>query len=243
VAPIDYPAMQPHFVAAVPSFERVLCDVATYAADLARFAGPPPKPRWDQDWFPRLDAAVLYTLIRSGRPANVIELGSGHSTRFAAAAIADGGLDCSLVCIDPSPRATLQQLPIRWHRRLLSTEDADLVAALRSDDVLFVDSSHIAMPGTDVDIILNCLLPRLSAGVLVHFHDILLPDRYPETWAWRGYNEQEAVGPCVWSGAFDLMFASHFVVAHRPDLLADHPVAQLPLVPGAIESSLWLRRR
>ena len=30
---------------------------------------PPPEPRWNQDWFPRLDAAAAYVLVRETRPA------------------------------------------------------------------------------------------------------------------------------------------------------------------------------
>ena len=31
-------------------------------------ARPPPEPRWNQDWFPRLDAAAAYVLVRDARP-------------------------------------------------------------------------------------------------------------------------------------------------------------------------------
>ena len=53
---------------------------------------PPPEPRWDQDWFPRLDAAALYVFVREARPRGIVEIGSGHSTRFMARAVRDGGL-------------------------------------------------------------------------------------------------------------------------------------------------------
>ena len=43
----------------------------------------------------------------SGRPRRILEVGSGHSTRFLAQAVADGGLDCAITCIDPQPRADL----------------------------------------------------------------------------------------------------------------------------------------
>ena len=49
------------------------------------------------------------------------------------------------------------------------------------------------MPGSDVDLLLNEVLPQLRPGVLIHLHDIFLPDPYPAGWAWRGYNEQVAV--------------------------------------------------
>jgi hypothetical protein len=44
------------------------------------------------------------------------------------------------------------------------------------------------------------------------------------------------------SGSFDVLFASAFVVRNMPEALAGSCVANLPLVEGAIESSLWLRK-
>ena len=53
------------------------------------------------------------------------------------------------------------------------------------------------MPGSDVDLLLNRVLPRLPAGVLVHIHDIFLPFDYPPIWGWRAYNEQQGVLPLL----------------------------------------------
>ena len=69
------------------------------------------------------------------------------------------------------------------------------------------------MPGTDVELILTELLPRLPAGALVQIHDIFLPDAYPEDWAWRGYNEQGAVAAMLTGGGWDILFASRFAQA------------------------------
>ena len=80
----------------------------------------------------------------------------------------------------------------------------------RSGDILFIDSSHIAMPGTDVDRLFLDVLPRLAGGTLVHIHDITLPDAYPEIWDWRGYNEQMLVGALLQGGGYELVFASHY---------------------------------
>ena len=33
--------------------------------------------------------------------------------------------------------------------------------------------------------------------MLLHVHDIFLPDPYPAAWDWRGYNEQAAVAPLI----------------------------------------------
>ena len=57
------------------------------------------------------------------------------------------------------------------------------------------------MPGSDVDILLNRVLPGAPAGLLVHIHDIFLPWDYPEDWAPRFYSEQYVVAAYLFGGA------------------------------------------
>ncbi|MGH6904954.1 MAG: class I SAM-dependent methyltransferase, partial [Geminicoccaceae bacterium] len=171
VEPCAYPALEPYFAACVPAFEAVLADIEAQAGRLETLRGPAPEPRFDQAWFPTLDAAAAYAMVRRTRPARIVEVGSGHSTRFLARAIADAGLDTELTCIDPAPRAPLRDLPVRWLETVVQQAPASLFERLRTADILFIDSSHILMPGTDVDWLLNRILPGLTAGVLVHFHD------------------------------------------------------------------------
>ena len=73
-----------------------------------RSARTPAEPRWNQDWFPRLDAAAAYVLVRETRPRRIVEVGSGHSTRFLRRAIRDGGLPTAFTAIDPAPRADIE---------------------------------------------------------------------------------------------------------------------------------------
>jgi hypothetical protein len=240
-APTAYPALEPRFRRAEPRFRELIAWMTRYEADLLRLHGGGGPARFDQDWFPRLDAAAAYTLVRQTRPRRIVEIGSGHSTRFLARAIADEGCDTTLVAIDPAPRASLASLGIRHEARLLAEADPAILAELGPGDVLFVDSSHIAMPGTDVDQIVNDVLPRLPAGILVHFHDILLPDPYPDAWRWRGYNESIVVSALLQGGGFDLVFSSHWVASRHPGWLTEGVVGRLPLLPEALETSLWLR--
>jgi hypothetical protein len=242
IEPCAYPVLEAHLAACVPAFEAVLADLEAHAERLARMRGPAPAPRLDQGWFPTLDAAAAYAMICRARPARIVEVGSGHSTRFLARAIAEAGLDAELTCIDPAPRAALSDLPVRWLECALQQAPEALFAELRAGDVLFVDSSHILMPGTDVDWLLNRILPALPAGVLVHFHDVFLPDPYPEAWAWRGYNEQQALAPLLPGQAYACLFASHYVRTRLPHRLARGPLALLP-PPAAPEGSLWLEKR
>ena len=214
--------------------------IESYAAELEAIGSqPPPAPRWNQDWFPRLDAAAAYAAVRSLKPKRIVEVGSGHSTRFLARAVADGGLDTRITAIDPQPRASIEKLAVEW----LCTPVQRVAAfpALGEGDILFIDSSHQLKPGSDVDFLLNAVLPMLPAGVRVHFHDIFLPDDYPEHWAWRRYNEQPAVAALIRKDVFRVDFASHATVRFAPEKIRG-VLERLPLVPGAIESSLWLTR-
>ena len=225
----------------------VFCDwldrLGAYEADFAAIgADPAPAPRWKQSWFPRLDAAIAYGLLRELKPGLVMEVGSGHSTRFLRRAVADGALDTTILAIDPAPRASLEGAGVDLLRQPLHEESPAPFGRLAEGDFLMIDSSHILMPGSDVDYLLGQVLPGHPAGVYVQFHDIFLPDDYPTAWAWRGYNEQQGVLPLVISSDWEVIFASHYVTTRAEAALAGSVVGALPLETEAVESALWLRK-
>lgn len=233
--PPRYDALEPAFDAARDDMLALLARARAHAEDFARFGGPPPSPRFEQDWFPRLDLAIAYTLVRARRPARIVEIGSGHSTRGLARAVADGGLATRITAIDPAPRADIAGLGIELIRK--PVQQALPLPTLAAGDFLMIDSSHVLMPGSDVDVLFNAVLPGLPAGVLVHVHDVFLPDAYPEAWAWRGYNEQNALAGFVAGGGWRLVWSSRYAVTRLAASL------DLPLPSGAFETSLWLERR
>jgi hypothetical protein len=118
----------------------------------------------------------------------------------------------------------------------------EVFSTLTAGDVLFIDSSHLLMPGTDVDVLFNRVLPQLPAGVFVHIHDIFLPDDYPAAWSWRGYNEQLAVAALLQGGGFAPLWSSRYVLTRMKEQVSRSVLARLPLQDGAFESSLWLRK-
>ena len=239
-----YPALAHRFQAAEPAFLDLLASMDDLTPELAAIGRePPPQPRWDQDWFPGLDAAAAYALVRRLKPARIVEVGSGHSTRFLARAIRDGKLATRLTAIDPEPRADLAGLPVTLVRKTLQDAGTGAFDDLAAGDFVTIDSSHILMPGTDVDLLLNGVLPSLPAGVAVHIHDIFLPDGYPARWDWRGYNEQQGVAPLIASESYALLFASHYVRTRMAERVAAGVVGRLPLAEGAFEASLWLRKK
>lgn len=241
-----YPAVASLLAAEASMFAGLLDRLGEFAgrfdAILAGGIGDS-RARFDQDWFPRLDAAVVYGMVRWRQPRRIVEVGSGHSTRFIAAALADGGLDCAVTAIDPAPRADLARLPITQLRDLVPRCGLAPFAKLEPGDLLSIDSSHVLMPGTDVDFLLTTVLPRLGTGALLHIHDMFLPDDYPADWAWRGYNEQSGVAALLAAGGWKPLFASHWAVTRMAAAVAQSAAGRLPLLAGAHESSLWLERR
>ena len=214
-------------------------------SDELRKIGPnqPPQPRWDQSWISPLDAAITYTMVRNLAPKNIIEIGSGHSTRFMARAAADGLLETNIIAIDPAPRANLEGLNISIELTTVQEIDINYFELLMPGDILFIDSSHILMPGTDVDFLINRILPQLPKGVFVHLHDIFLPDDYPKGWHWRGYNEQLGVASLLQGDAFNVLFSSYYVATRMTEVLEDTFLAEINNKPsGNFESSLWLKK-
>jgi len=99
------------------------------------------------------------------------------------------------------------------------------------------------MPGSDVDLLLNRVLPQAPAGTLVHIHDIFLPFDYPPIWGWRAYNEQQGVLPLLTSGAYEPLFASMWAHQRLTARLERSVVARLPRPSEALSTSLWLAKR
>jgi hypothetical protein len=195
----------------------------------------------DQDWFPALDAAVAYALVRARKPLHVVEVGSGHSTRILARALCGVG---EILAIDPAPRADIAGLPgVRVVSSTLQGAPAGLFDGLGAGDILFIDSSHILMPGSDVDLLLNRVLPGLPTGVLVHIHDIFLPFDYPPVWGWRNYNEQQGVLPLLATGAYTPLFSSVWAERRLVERLGRSVAARLPRKAEALATSLWLEKR
>ncbi len=228
----------------VENFHHMLSLMNDFSHDLQAIGSePPPAPRWEQDWFPGLDGAVAYTMVRTRQPKRLVEVGSGHSTRFLARAITDGELTVAITTIDPAPRADIATLDVTIIRQTIQEAGLSAFAELTSGDIVSMDSSHILMPGSDVDMMLNVVLPALPAGVLVHIHDIFLPGDYPASWQWRGYNEQLGIAALLHSGGYDILWSSHYVRTRMASSLTGALFDTIQPPEGGYESSLWLRKR
>lgn len=156
-------------------------------AAVAEMAGPGYGP---------VESQVLHCFIRKWRPARIIEVGSGVSTMCAlhAARInaTESGVATRQICIEPNPSPALRRAQeISLVDEEVQAVDPDLFEDLQSGDLLFIDSSHAVKTGSDVHTLLFQVLPRLEAGVFVHFHDIYLPYLYPRDTLSAYFGSQE----------------------------------------------------
>jgi hypothetical protein len=195
-----------------------------------------------------LDASVLFVLLREWAPKRIIEVGSGYSSLLMADVnrrFLHGQID--ITCVEPNPRDFLRnEIPgiARVLQRNVQELPFEIFEQLARGDVLFIDSSHVAKTGSDVNYLMFQVLPRLVSGVRIHIHDIFFPSEYPKDWVLRenrSWNEQYIVRALLmYSSAFKLIFGSSIAYHRHPELLR----AALRQSDGAILSggSLWIEK-
>jgi hypothetical protein len=133
------------------------------------------------------DADYLYSFVRTFKPRQIIEIGCGNSTRLIHAAITanrdhDATYECQHTCIEPYEVPWLDALNVKVIRERVERLPIEIFSGLSAGDLLFVDSSHIIRPCGDVLFEILQILPILSSGVFVHFHDIFTPRNYLPDW-------------------------------------------------------------
>ena len=133
------------------------------------------------------DADFLFNFIRHIKPSKIVEIGCGESTKIIAEALdlnsEETGKRGSHICIDPYDQPWLDSFKkIKILRQKVEDVDIDLFASLGSNDLMFIDSSHIIRPQGDVLHEYLEILPTLKKGVYIHVHDIFTPNDYLENW-------------------------------------------------------------
>jgi hypothetical protein len=222
-------------------FERHLPDLRA----IPRVSDDPRTARWENEYFSGLDAVALYHFIRERRPSRYLEVGSGHSTRFARRAIDDGSLATTISSVDPVPRAEIDDLCDTVHRVGLERAPLELFDDLHPGDVVLLDGSHVAYMNSDVVVAFTEVLPRLPAGVLVGIDDIFLPWDYPKAWVPRWYAEQYLLAVLLLSGdpAWRVVFPGWWVsndpaLGDRVARFEDPARAE----SGTIGKTFWMER-
>jgi predicted O-methyltransferase YrrM len=202
---------------------------------------------YQNDFFCHGDAIALYSMLRHFRPQRVIEVGSGFSSAVM--------LDTSDRFLNSATRFTfIEPYPDRLNQ-LLNAQDQqqqvieksvqdvgiELFAELQANDILFIDSSHVAKVGSDVVHLLFQILPRLSPGVIIHFHDIFFPFEYPQTWfsEGRAWNEAYFLRAFLqYNTTSQILFFNSFLGQHHKVELEQ----KMPLFLKNTGASLWLQK-
>ena len=201
------------------------------------------------NYFCHGDALMLYAILRHFRPRRVIETGSGFSSALM--------LDTDERFLDSGTRFQFIEPNAARVRSLLKPEDASRVEViergvqelpisalvdLAPNDILFIDSSHVSKVGSDVNYLMFEVLPRLQAGVLVHFHDIFWPFEYPAEWVLEGrsWNEGYLLHAFLqYNEAFDILLFNNYLGHHHPELMRE----VMPKFMVNDGGSLWLQRQ
>lgn len=230
---------QLHFLRAIfPQFQDECAKFLAIATE------DPHKFHFGNGAFDGTDALVLHCMVRHFRPSRIVEVGSGYSTRVSATAAALNGRT-ALVCIDPYPDNVVSVLPgvSQLIRKRVEDVELDLFKALDANDILFIDSTHVARIGGDVVYLFLQVLPILQPGVIVHIHDIFFPHEYPKAWIMDHHlfwNEQYLLQ------AF-LLFNAHFEVLFCNNFMGLRHLAEMkkifPNSPWWGGCSFWMRRK
>lgn len=222
----------------------------SFGPEIMELAGKPEPAGFDfaNPYYSGLDAAAYYALIRDLAPAVVLEIGSGYSTQIASKALernTEAGKPGELLCIEPYPEPRLTASGARFELVKAKVQDLALefFDKLSANDILMIDSSHVATVGSDVCFELLEILPRLKPGVWVHFHDIFFPTDYPAEWVLEqrlAFNEQYMLEAFL---AFNQTFSVQ--LANALIWRREHETARL-LFDGAdtvaLPASFWMRR-
>lgn len=237
-------ARREHYVHTLRQFLRLTDDFITIPVATAE---GPDEPYWNNDWFSGLDAVALYGFLCDRKPERLIEIGSGHSTRFIRYAIRRRSLKTWTTSIGPSPRAAIDNLCDAVIRERLEDTDLSVFDRLDGNDIVFIDSSHRCLMNSDVTVIFLDILPRLPAGTLVHFHDIFLPYDYAPEWTHYQYSEQYLLAACLLANTsrYEVVLPNWFITQDPELSRVLYPLWNEPDLAKASRGgvSFWIRIR
>lgn len=204
---------------------------------------------FENPFFSYGDAIILYSMLRHYRPQRVIEIGSGYSS----AVMLDTndlffGKDIKITFVEPHPERLYSLLQTEEGTGknkiildMVQNVPLDLFATLKANDILFIDSSHVAKIGSDVVHLLANVLPSLNNGVIIHFHDIFWPFEYPEEWIREGraWNEDYFIRAFLqFNHTFKIVFFNSYLAIHHMDVFQEY----LPLFLRNTGGSLWIQK-
>jgi predicted O-methyltransferase YrrM len=198
-------------------------------------------------WYGLSDGAVYYSMLTTLRPKHVMEVGSGFSSAIVLDVRDQQLHDLELTFIDPRPKRLLRLIKegdnttITLYKKAVQDVPIEAFDVLGKGDILFIDSSHVSKPGSDINWLFFRVLPRLKPGVVVHMHDIFFPFEYPDSWLAqrRSWNESYLLRSFLsYNNVFQIMFFNSWIWQKHPEVVGRY----LPDGTNDEPGSIWLRR-
>ena len=192
------------------------------------------------------DASLYHSIIRHFKPKRIIEVGSGMSGLVSVHAVrlnyAEDVRSRNKILQSRNKRteiSIIEPFPDQGHNsHLQATKGLDVVVKkiqdvplgyfkkLEAGDILFLDSSHVVSCGSDTTHEFLKILPTLNPGVIVHIHDIFIPNDYPETWTMKNHmfwSEQYLLHAfLLFNSEWEVIFSNSYFASYHADLIKNN---------------------
>jgi len=178
----------------------------------------------------------------------LIEVGSGYSscvTLDANEFFLKNKIDCKF--IEPYPDLLKSLIKSEDNSRIeiiekkLQDVPLELFKELKTNDILFIDSTHVSKLNSDVNYIIHEIFPVLNSGVYIHIHDIFYPFEYPKQWLLEGraWNEQYILRAFLeYNQQFEIILFNTYLESIFKDKIEN----QFPLLFKNTGGSIWLKK-
>lgn len=204
---------------------------------------------YENDWFSYSDAIFLYCFLIKYSPTRIIEVGSGFSSAVMLDTIDSNSLwNPEVTFIEPYPDRLMTLLreddkqKVKLIDKKIQDVPLDVFSALEAGDLLFIDSSHVVKCGSDLQLLMFEILPRLKPGVFVHFHDVFYPFDYPSEWLNEGkyWNENYFLRAFLsYNSEWQIVFFNSYIHCIFGNLIKE----RMPLCTKNSGGSLYIQRQ
>lgn len=205
---------------------------------------------YDNNSYSYFDAVTLFSMVSFYKPKRVLAFVDEY--QFSCFLDIIDALELTntteFIFIEPDPDRLrgYTKLPSNSRHRILCNNLQSLkltyFTALQENDMLFVDTTHVAKAASDVTRLFSEILPSLAPGVLVHIHDVFWPFEYPDGWLTEGrsWNECYLLRSFLqFNSAFEVgLFLNYLWTFHETECVKLFPESKLN--PGG---AIWLRRK
>ncbi|RJQ68725.1 MAG: class I SAM-dependent methyltransferase [Desulfobacteraceae bacterium] len=194
------------------------------------------------------DAILLYCMIRHLQPKKIIEIGSGFSSCLSLDTnelFFNGAIQFTF--IEPYPELLMSLIKkedkntIKIIPKRLQDVELHEFETLEANDILFIDSTHVSKVNSDVNRIFFEILPVLSPGVYIHFHDVFYPFEYPRDWIFEGraWSEIYLLRTFLqYNSRFSIFLMNTYMSHFHRQFFQDN----MPLCLKNTGGSIWIRK-